>query len=101
MEFWRDTGLHKASFTCERAELDTRFMYLIRQPIVILARNRFPLCLALLSVLLTDQHPLYPAIELLTVFSRKLDFLAGRHKPANPFQTQLFCVVHADVHYPA
>ena len=30
---------HKASFTCERAELDTRFMYLIRQPIVILARN--------------------------------------------------------------
>jgi hypothetical protein len=31
---------HKASFTCERAELDTRFMYLIRQPIVILARNK-------------------------------------------------------------
>ena len=30
---------HMASFTCERAELDTRFMYLIRQPIVILARN--------------------------------------------------------------
>jgi hypothetical protein len=31
---------HKASFTCERAELDIRFMYLIRQPIVILARNK-------------------------------------------------------------
>jgi hypothetical protein len=33
---------HKASFTCEMAELDTRSIYLIRQPIVILAMHSCP-----------------------------------------------------------
>jgi hypothetical protein len=37
----------------------------------------------------------------MAVFGFKLDFLAGRDKPANRLQTQLLCVVHADVHYPA
>jgi hypothetical protein len=40
-------------------------------------------------------------MELLAVFGLRPDFPAGRDKPGNRFQTQLFCVVHADVHYPA
>ena len=48
-----------------------------------------------------DQHPLNPAIKLQAVLCLKLDFLASRNKPANRFQTQLFPVVHADVHYSA
>jgi hypothetical protein len=57
--------------------------------------------LALLGVLLLDQHTLAPATKLLAVFGLKLDFLAGLDKPANRLQTQLLCVVHADVHIPA
>ena len=57
--------------------------------------------LAQLAVLPSGQHLLHPAIELLAVFGLKPDRLAGPDKPANRLQTQLFCVVHADVHYPA
>ena len=59
-------------------------------------------CLALLGVpLLLDQNLLRPSVKLLAILGFKLDFLASLDKPANHFQTQLFCVVHADVHYPA
>jgi hypothetical protein len=54
-----------------------------------------------LSVLLPYQHLLHPAIELLAIFALKTDFLTGLHEPANRLQTQLLCVVHADIHYPA
>ena len=57
--------------------------------------------LALLGILLPHQHLLHPAVELLAVLGHKPDILAGRNKPANRFQTQLLCIVHADVHYPA
>src|ERR1700728_5341629 len=65
------------------------------------APQQAPRNLALLSLLLPYQHPLHPAITLLAIFGFKTDFLAGRDKQANRFQTQLLCVVHADVHYPA
>jgi hypothetical protein len=48
-----------------------------------------------------DQHPLHPTVKLLAAFGLKPDFLAGCDKPADRFQTQLFSVVHADVHMPA
>jgi hypothetical protein len=54
-----------------------------------------------LSVLLFDRHPLHPTIKLLAVFGLKTNFLGGRDKTANRFQTQLLCIVHADDHYPA
>ena len=57
--------------------------------------------LALPSVLLTDQQALHPGINLLPIGALKPDFLAGRDEPANPFQTQLLCLMHADVHFPA
>jgi len=66
-----------------------------------IAPQQAPSRLALLSVLLADQHPLHPAIELTAVRGLEPDFLAGQDKPANRLQTQLLCVVHADVHYPA
>ena len=54
------------------------------------APHQAPRLLALLRVPLPDQHLLHPAVELLAVFCLKPDFLAGRDKPANCFQTQLF-----------
>jgi hypothetical protein len=53
------------------------------------------------SVLLTDQQALHPRINLPAIGALKPDFLAGRDEPANPFQTQLLCLMHADVHFPA
>ena len=57
--------------------------------------------LALLRVLMLDQNALYPAINLAAICPLKPDFLAGRDEPANPFQMQILCLMHADVHSPA
>ena len=57
--------------------------------------------LALLGVQLPDQQALHPGINLPATAALKPDFLAGRDEPANPFQTQLLCLMHADVHFPA
>jgi len=57
--------------------------------------------LALLAVLLMDQNLLHPATDLPTVPASKTDFLAGLIEPANCFQTQLLCFVHAAVQSPA
>jgi hypothetical protein len=65
------------------------------------APHQAPRRLAQLGVLLPDQHPFHPGVKLLAVFGLKLDFLTGLDKPANRFQTQLFCCHHANVHYPA
>src|ERR1017187_1354409 len=71
-----------ASFTCERAELDTRFMYLIRQPIVILARNRF-----LIRKLKTDAPDISPFIPVgckcVPKFRRESLYFNSRGTPAN------------------
>ena len=48
-----------------------------------------------------DQHSLHPAIDLLPILALKPDFLARLNEPANRFQTQLLCFVHADVQSPA
>ena len=66
-----------------------------------LAQYQAPRRLAQLRVLLPDQNPFYSAINLLPVLALKPDLLAAGHEPANRFQTQLLCIVHADVHYPA
>ena len=57
--------------------------------------------LAPLGVRLLDEHLLYPAIDLLPIFTLEPDFLAGLNEPANRFQTQLLCFAHADVQSPA
>jgi hypothetical protein len=57
--------------------------------------------LALSGVLLRDHHSLHPAVDLLTIFALKPDFLACLNESPNPFQTQLLCFVHADVQSPA
>jgi hypothetical protein len=43
----------------------------------------------------------YPAVDLTTIGALKPDFLAGLDEPANRFQAQLLCFVHADVQSPA
>jgi hypothetical protein len=48
-----------------------------------------------------DKEALYPAIRLLAIYSFKPDPLAGLDEPANRFQTQIFCFVHADFQSPA
>jgi hypothetical protein len=55
------------------------------------APHQTPRRLALLGVRLPHQHLLHPVVELLATFGLKPDSLAGRHKPANGFQTQLLC----------
>ena len=65
------------------------------------APRQAPRRLAQVGVLLSDQHLLHPAIELPPIFTLKPDFLAGLDEPAHRLQTQLLCIVHADVHIPA
>src|SRR5271156_5990400 len=57
--------------------------------------------LALSGVLLLDQNSLNPTVPLLPILALKPDFLAGRDETPHSFQTQLLCLMHADVQSPA
>ena len=48
-----------------------------------------------------NKQALYPAIKLMAIYAFKPNSLAGLHEPANRFQTQIFCFVHADFQSPA
>ena len=65
------------------------------------APHQAPSCVALLGVLLLDQHPLHPDIDLMAVLALEPDFRTGLDEPDHRFQTQLLCFVHADVQSPA
>jgi hypothetical protein len=64
------------------------------------ASHLAPRRLALMGVLLLDLQSLH-AVDLLTAFALRPDFLAGLEEPANRFRTQLLCFVHVAVQSPA
>ncbi len=64
-----------------------------------MALQQAPRRLALLNVLLWAEHQLHPRIDLFSALPLEPEIQTGCNEPPNPFQTQLLCLLRADIHF--